>query len=61
MADDKSKRVPQDASRINLHERYEVDYWTRRFGVSESKLEAAVMIVGSSAKAVEDYLARGKK
>jgi hypothetical protein len=61
MSDSKSLRAPEDSSRINLHERYEVYYWTRKFGVTEIQLEAAVMVVGSSAKAVEEYLAKGKK
>ncbi|MBS0240303.1 MAG: DUF3606 domain-containing protein [Proteobacteria bacterium] len=58
MADDRSKKGPQDRSRINLSERYEVDYWTKEFGISEGKLEAAVKAVGSSAEAVREYLKR---
>ena len=56
MADDPSKKGQQDRSRINLSERYEVDYWTKKFGVSESKLEAAAKSMGSSASAVEEHL-----
>jgi len=52
MADDKSNRGPQDAARINLHEDYEVTYWTGKFGVSKAELEAAVKKVGVSAEAV---------
>jgi hypothetical protein len=29
MADDKTKRAPQDAKLISLEEDYEVEYWTR--------------------------------
>jgi hypothetical protein len=56
MADDPTKRAPQDASKINVHEAYEVRYWTSKFGVSETKLKAAVAAAGTSAKKVEDYL-----
>ena len=56
MADDKSKTGPQDASRINVNEDYEVRYWTGRFGVSANRLRAAVNKVGSSADAVEKEL-----
>lgn len=56
MADDKTNRGPQDRSRINLGEDYEVRYWTDRFGVSKSQLEEVVRQVGPSAKAVEDAL-----
>ena len=58
MADDKTKRGPQDASRINVHEKYEVEYWTKKFGVTEEQLKAAVAKVGVMAKAVEAELKR---
>jgi len=29
MSDDKTKRGPADAQRINVNEDYEVEYWTR--------------------------------
>ena len=58
MADDKTNRGPQDRSRINLSEDYEVRYWTDKFGVSKSQLEDAVREVGSSAEAVEAELRR---
>ncbi|ODP36599.1 DUF3606 domain-containing protein [Sphingomonas turrisvirgatae] len=56
MADDKTLRSPQDASRIALGEDYEVRYWTGKFGVSRAELEAAVKAVGHSAAAVERHL-----
>lgn len=56
MADDKTKCVPQDASRISLREDYEVRYWTERFKVSRLELAKAVKSVGRSVKAVEEYL-----
>jgi hypothetical protein len=56
MADDKTKKGEPDRSRINLSERYEIDYWTNKFGVTEAALEAAVKAVGSSAEAVEKHL-----
>ena len=56
MADDKADSGLQDHSRINLHEGYEVRYWTDKLGISKSQLEDAVSKVGSSAKAVEEEL-----
>jgi hypothetical protein len=56
MADDKSKRGPQDRSRINTAEDYEVRYWSEKFGVSAEELKAAVKKVGDSAAAVEREL-----
>ena len=42
MSDNKQDRGPQDASRINVHEDYEVRYWTKALGVSKDELEATV-------------------
>jgi Protein of unknown function (DUF3606) len=53
MADDASKRGPQDRSPINLGEDYEVRLWTEKLKVSVEELRAAVNKVGNSAKAVE--------
>ena len=58
MPDDKSKTRPQDASRINVHEKYEVEYWSKKFGVSPEQPKAAVAKVGVSATAVEKELSR---
>ncbi len=58
MGDDKTNRGPQDASRINIHEDYEVAYWTRKFGVSKAELEAAVGKAGVSADAVAKELGK---
>jgi hypothetical protein len=54
--DDKSKKGPQDSSRINMHEDYEVSYWTKKFGCTKQELQAAVNKVGVSAAAVEKEL-----
>lgn len=54
--DDKQKNVNVDRARINIHEGYELDYWSNKFGVSKDKLKAVVQTVGSSAREVEDYL-----
>lgn len=56
MSDDKTNRAPQDASRINLSEDYEVQYWTNRFGVSKDRLRSTVDKVGVSVDAVAKEL-----
>ena len=56
MADDKTRKGPQDANRISLSEDYEVQYWTNRFSVSRERLEAAVQKVGNGVDQVSDYL-----
>lgn len=60
MADDKFNRSPQDASRINIHEDYEVAYWTKKLGIGQAELIAAVQKVGVSAAAVERELGKAE-
>ncbi|WP_296949435.1 DUF3606 domain-containing protein [uncultured Massilia sp.] len=56
MSDDLHDRGPQDRSRINLSERWEVQYWTKALGVTPEQLEQAVKAAGSSADAVRQHL-----
>jgi hypothetical protein len=71
MFDDKSQKVPQDAARVNVNERYrftkhphtvdiddpeEVRYWTRRFRCTRWQLILAVAKVGFTTSAVEEEL-----
>ena len=58
MSDDKSKKQPQDASKVNVQEQYEVEYWTKKFGVTPDQLKAAVSRIGTSAAKVEQDLMR---
>jgi hypothetical protein len=58
MSDDLNKRRPQDASRINIHEPWEVKWWCAKLGCTKSQLEAAVKKVGTSAAAVKKHLAK---
>ena len=56
MSDDKTRRGPQDRSRISLSEDYEVRYWTEALGVSKERLEELVRKHGNSAEKVRDAL-----
>ena len=56
MPDDKVKWGSQNRRRVNINEDYELKYWTKKFGVSESELKAAVAKVGPIADAVEREL-----
>jgi hypothetical protein len=58
MPDDLTTRRPHDASRINMGEAYEVNYWTDRFKVTRAQLQAAVTAVGTSAAAVARHLGK---
>jgi hypothetical protein len=58
MADDKAKTGKPDRDRINLGEEYEVRDWSKRLGVSEGELRAAVRKVGPMARDVAKALNR---
>jgi hypothetical protein len=45
-----------DRSKINMHEVFEVKYWTKELGVSKEHLQKAVDKVGNSAAAVRKEL-----
>jgi hypothetical protein len=56
MSDDKLNRGRPDRSKINMHEDYEVKYWTKHLGVTRDELEKVVQKVGNAARAVEKEL-----
>jgi hypothetical protein len=60
MADDLKHRGTPDPQRINVHERWEVEYWTKKFGCTSAELVKAVSAVGVSAAAVEQWLRKNK-
>ena len=58
MSDDKSKKGSADRERINVQEPYEVEYWSKKFGVTPDQLKAAVQKAGVMATDVEKELKR---
>ena len=58
MSDDKAERGPQDRSRVNVNEHYELRYWSETLGVAEQHLRDAVAAVGTSAEKIREYLRR---
>jgi Protein of unknown function (DUF3606) len=58
MADDKINRGPQDRSRVNLSEDYEVRYWTKEFGVTKDELARLVQQHGNSVEKLRQELRR---
>ncbi|OPY97973.1 hypothetical protein A5906_34000 [Bradyrhizobium sacchari] len=55
--DNLTKRAQPDRSKINMHEAFEVKYWTHALGVSKEELQKAVDKVGNSAATVRKELA----
>ena len=58
MADDLSKRGPQDRNRVNTSEAWELSYWSTKFGVTKDQLIAAVKAVGPMADDVRKKLGK---
>lgn len=59
MTDDPTKRGPQDRSRIDIDEPYEVEYWSRELGVTPEKLTAIVRSVGPGVTTVRKNIESG--
>jgi Protein of unknown function (DUF3606) len=56
MTDDRTKRGPADAARININEEHELRYWTKTLNVPEAELRDAVAAVGVMTKDVRSHL-----
>jgi predicted nucleic acid-binding protein len=56
MADDPTKRAPQDPRRINLSQEHEIRYWTKALSVTEERLRELVRDHGNSADKIRDAI-----
>jgi len=54
--DNKNNIGSPDRDRINIHENYEVEYWTKTLGISAEELRKAVEAAGTSADAVRKHI-----
>ncbi len=60
MADDKTKTRPQDASKVNVNQPYEVNWWCAEFKCTEQQLRDCVKSVGVLAKDVKACVEKKK-
>ena len=58
MSDNLSIQKPVDPNGINIHEEWELTYWTKLLGTSEGDLREAVMAVGPKTEAVRKHLGK---
>ncbi len=58
MADNLKMKDARDDSKINMGQTYEVQYWTKKWGISEKILKEAVTSVGVQFEDVEKWLRR---
>ena len=58
MADNLTDRGPQDRSRINVNQPHELQYWSRKLGVTEQELRSAVEQAGPMVDKVQRHLGK---
>lgn len=58
MPDDLSRRQPEDPTKINVNQSWELRYWCDKFGVTEIRLKKAVSKVGPLVKDVKRELGK---
>ena len=58
MSDELLSRAPANPDQINLHEEWELTYWTKLLGTSEGDLRNAVQAVGPKTDAVRKHLGK---
>jgi hypothetical protein len=56
MSDNLRIRQPEDPKQINVHEDWELQYWSNKFGITKDQLRQAVQKVGTYADDVKNYL-----
>ena len=56
MPDSLDIRMPDDRAKINLGQPWEVQYWTKELGCTESQLKEAIKKVGYSVTRVRENL-----
>jgi hypothetical protein len=61
MSDNKNTVGNPDRQRISLTQDYEVQDWSKKFGVTPEELRNAVKSVGNNAKDVENFLTRNRR
>ena len=58
MSDNLKIKKTLDATKVNIHESWELTYWSKKFGISENKLIEIVKKVGVQVKDIEKYLGK---
>jgi hypothetical protein len=58
MSDNLNIKKPQDPTKVNVNESWELEYWSQKFGVSIAKLKEAVSKVGVMVVDIKKYLGK---
>jgi hypothetical protein len=58
MPDNLKIKQPEDPDKININQDWELEYWSKKFGVSKQRLINAVESVGVMVEDVRKYLSK---
>lgn len=58
MSDNLKIKQPQDPTKINTHEEWELEYWSNKWGVTKEQIKQAVNIVGNGTEKVRQHLGK---
>ena len=58
MSDDLNRKGPEDPKKINVHQSWELKYWSEKFNVTEEKIKTAVRNVGVWVVDVKRFLGK---
>lgn len=58
MPDNLNRRRPEDPKRINIHEAWELEYWSSSLNVSRDRLKQAVKAAGPMVADVRAWLSK---
>lgn len=61
MPDNLSIRKPEDPTRINITQPWEVDYWCKNLNCNKNDLQRAVSIVGPIVNDVRNWIERNRR
>jgi len=56
MPDNLKIKQPEDPTKINVNQQWEIDFWTKTLGVSETQLRNAVRAAGPFVRDVKKHL-----
>lgn len=56
MSDDLKRKCPEDPTKINVNQSWELKYWAEKLNVSEIRIKTAVSEIGIEVENVKKYL-----
>lgn len=56
MTDDLNRKAPEDPTKININQDWELEYWSKKLGITEELLVTVVETVGPMVIDVKKFL-----